>query len=92
VEVVEPQAPIPDIWWNVFPIPSGLAATDANGDPINDPATGKPIIIPGHFKMRSRFVDYPGYYVIHCHILAHEDRGRMTIVEIAPIVGPYSHH
>ena len=30
--------------------------------------------------MRSRFVDFAGHYVIHCHILAHEDRGMMTIV------------
>jgi len=28
--------------------------------------------------MRSRFVDYTGQYVMHCHILAHEDRGMMT--------------
>jgi FtsP/CotA-like multicopper oxidase with cupredoxin domain len=34
--------------------------------------------------MRSRFVDYPGLWVIHCHILAHEDRGMMTIVQVLP--------
>ncbi|MEA2569763.1 MAG: hypothetical protein QOI24_1764 [Acidobacteriota bacterium] len=79
------------IWWDVMPIPSGLAATDAKGNPIND-ATGKPIVIPGYFKMRSRFVDYAGFYVIHCHILAHEDRGMMTVVEVAPSQSPYSHH
>jgi hypothetical protein len=33
--------------------------------------------------MRSRFVDFPGVYVLHCHILAHEDRGMMTIVAVA---------
>ena len=38
--------------------------------------------IPGYFKMRSRFVDYPGVYVMHCHILIHEDRGMMYSVEI----------
>jgi FtsP/CotA-like multicopper oxidase with cupredoxin domain len=41
--------------------------------------------IPGYFKMRSRFVDYPGVYVLHCHILIHEDRGMMFSVEV---VGP----
>jgi FtsP/CotA-like multicopper oxidase with cupredoxin domain len=55
-------------------------------------AAGQPIQVPGYFKMRSRFVDYPGQYVIHCHILAHEDRGMMTIVEVAPLRTPYSHH
>jgi FtsP/CotA-like multicopper oxidase with cupredoxin domain len=71
------------IWWDTFPIPSGIAGTKADGTAM---------IIPGYFKMRSRFVDFAGYYVIHCHILAHEDRGMMTVVEVAPIISPYSHH
>ena len=79
------------IWWDVFPIPGGLKAVDAGGKAIND-ADGNPITIPGYFKMRSRFVDYAGFYVIHCHILAHEDRGMMTVVEVAPSQSPYSHH
>lgn len=96
------------IWWDVFPIPSGYAPVkvqlDAKGNPVIDPKTkkvvttplvnkqGQPLKVPGHFKMRSRFVDYSGFYVIHCHILAHEDRGMMTIVEVAPARTPYSHH
>jgi len=71
------------IWWDVFPIPSGINGKKADGTAI---------IIPGYFKMRSRFVDYPGYYVIHCHILAHEDRGMMTVVEVTPLLPPFSHH
>jgi hypothetical protein len=54
----------------------GICAEDcrptADGTPIND-ANGNQIVVPGYFKMRSRFVDFSGYYVIHCHILAHED-------------------
>jgi FtsP/CotA-like multicopper oxidase with cupredoxin domain len=80
------------IWWDVFPIPSGLAATDAAGNPLIDPKTGQPVLIPGYFKMRSRFVDFAGYYVMHCHILAHEDRGMMTIVEVVPLTPPVQHH
>jgi FtsP/CotA-like multicopper oxidase with cupredoxin domain len=80
-----------NIWWDVFPIPSAIGATDANGNPINDPKTGKQIVVPGYFKMRSRFVDYAGQYVMHCHILAHEDRGMMTIVEVTPYTTAYSH-
>jgi FtsP/CotA-like multicopper oxidase with cupredoxin domain len=71
------------IWWDVFPIPSAATATNS---------AGTSVVIPGYFKMRSRFVDYSGYYVIHCHILAHEDRGMMTIVQVAPYRSPYSHH
>lgn len=65
------------IWRDVFPIPSGKKVGT--------------VVIPGYFKMRSRFVDYTGQYVIHCHILAHEDRGMMTIVQVVPFRTPYSH-
>ena len=71
------------IWWDVFPIPSGISAKKSDGTQIT---------INGYFKLRSRFVDYPGWFVIHCHILAHEDRGMMTVVEITPLLTPYSHH
>jgi FtsP/CotA-like multicopper oxidase with cupredoxin domain len=74
----------PNIWWDVFRIPSGRPVPTA-GDPNN--------VIPGYFKMRSRFVDYPGLYVLHCHILTHEDRGMMFIVEVMrPRPIPVRHH
>jgi FtsP/CotA-like multicopper oxidase with cupredoxin domain len=87
-----PPAPAPRVWWDVFPIPTGVAILDENFKPIIDPKTNQQVGVPGYFKMRSRFVDYSGYYVIHCHILAHEDRGMMTIVEVAPVRSPYSHN
>jgi FtsP/CotA-like multicopper oxidase with cupredoxin domain len=71
----------PWVWHDVYAIPSALAPVDKNGEPIRD-AKGQPIIVPGYFKMRSRFVDYPGLYVMHCHILIHEDRGMMYSVEV----------
>jgi FtsP/CotA-like multicopper oxidase with cupredoxin domain len=66
----EPQMPSEwnSIWWDVFAIPSGRKTS------ID--------IIPGFYKMHSRFVDYPGLYVMHCHILIHEDRGMMYSVEV----------
>jgi FtsP/CotA-like multicopper oxidase with cupredoxin domain len=73
------------VWWDVFSIPSGNIFYSAT-----NPATT--YNIPGYFKLRSRFVDYAGYYVLHCHILAHEDRGMMTVVEVTPLQPPYSHH
>jgi FtsP/CotA-like multicopper oxidase with cupredoxin domain len=57
-----------DNWWDVFAIPAARVEK------------GK--VIPGYFKMRSRFVDYAGLYVMHCHILIHEDRGMMFRVEV----------
>jgi FtsP/CotA-like multicopper oxidase with cupredoxin domain len=35
----------------------------------------------GYVKMLSRFVDFTGIYVLHCHILGHEDRGMMQLVQ-----------
>ena len=69
------------IWYDVFPIPSGLQIS----------RFGRNVVVPGYFKMRSRFVDYPGLFVIHCHILAHEDRGMMMVVEVRPLQLPYAH-
>jgi FtsP/CotA-like multicopper oxidase with cupredoxin domain len=65
------------IWWDTFPIPSGRTATGFLGP------DGKTIVVAGHFKMRTRFVDFPGVFVMHCHILAHEDRGMMNVVAVA---------
>lgn len=65
-----PNTNATNIWWDAFPIPAAV--------------TSGTIVIPGYFKMRTRFVDYPGSFVLHCHILAHEDRGMMMQVNIGP--------
>jgi FtsP/CotA-like multicopper oxidase with cupredoxin domain len=66
------------VWHDVYAMPSARME-------------GK--IIPGYFKMRSRFVDYPGLYVMHCHILIHEDRGMMFSVEVVKAKAtPVQHH
>jgi len=76
-----PQPPQSNlIWWDTFAIPSAFV----------DPNTKK--VIPGYFKMRSRFVDYHGVYVMHCHILIHEDRGMMFTVEVIPPPKLMVHH
>lgn len=38
----------------------------------------------GRAVLRSRFPDYLGEYVNHCHILLHEDNGMMQLVEVVP--------
>ena len=37
---------------------------------------------PGSITFQTRFVDFTGVFVIHCHILDHEDKGMMRIVEV----------
>jgi hypothetical protein len=40
--------------------------------------TGVPPL--GEITMRTRFLDFPGRWVYHCHILLHEDNGMMGTV------------
>lgn len=42
----------------------------------------RPLPPNGSITMRSRFLDFTGKYVYHCHILGHEDRGMMGVVEV----------
>jgi FtsP/CotA-like multicopper oxidase with cupredoxin domain len=92
----------PRIWWDVFPIPSGRQVSVTNmqlisaDTPLNPVAQGS-YNVPGYIKIRSRFVDFAGQYVLHCHILAHEDRGMMMMVQVSGAgktiePGLYRHH
>jgi FtsP/CotA-like multicopper oxidase with cupredoxin domain len=65
---------------------------------IQDPnqANGAPVKLPrpwvwwdnfgippgGYVKILTRFADFTGMYVLHCHILGHEDRGMMQLVQV----------
>ena len=71
------------VWWDTFAIPAARADKDKNGNPVT---------IPGYFRMRSRFADFPGQFVLHCHILTHEDRGMMELIEVVPDTTIYTHH
>jgi len=73
------KLPQPWIWWDDFAIP-----------PAAKPPGGS-TVIPGHFKMLTRFVDFAGIYVLHCHILGHEDRGMMQLVQVIQNTGHVEH-
>jgi FtsP/CotA-like multicopper oxidase with cupredoxin domain len=55
-------------------------------DTITIPAAIK--TTPGRVRIRHRFVDFPGTFVLHCHILDHEDRGMMQEVVIVDPANP----
>ena len=50
-------------------------------DTIGLPRGGTPEA-PTSVTFRTRFSDFSGVFVMHCHILAHEDMGMMQIVEV----------
>ena len=88
VEIFDPAkmiAPLklkpPYVWFDTFPIPLP-SDKYPDGSPRIDPNTNQKTTAMGYFKMRTRFVDFTGLYVQHCHILAHEDRGMMQLVQV----------
>jgi FtsP/CotA-like multicopper oxidase with cupredoxin domain len=60
------------IWQDVIAIPPGIISKD-----------GKQIT-PGKVVIRQTYLDFTGTFVLHCHILAHEDRGMMQLVRVVP--------
>jgi FtsP/CotA-like multicopper oxidase with cupredoxin domain len=43
------------------------------------------VIVPhqgGSVVLRSRFLDYTGDFMLHCHMMNHEDMGMMQAVEV----------
>jgi FtsP/CotA-like multicopper oxidase with cupredoxin domain len=59
------------IWWDVIAIPTAYIDNYGN-------------ITPGKVVIRQRYPDFIGTFVLHCHILPHEDRGMMQLVRIVP--------
>jgi FtsP/CotA-like multicopper oxidase with cupredoxin domain len=45
-------------------------------------ADGTTLEEASYVTIRSRYLDYSGEYVTHCHILGHEDRGMMQNVKV----------
>ena len=63
---------------NAYQVVSNAGTTYAKPiwmDSITLPPKGQTVM------MRSRFEDYTGQYVLHCHFLGHEDRGMMLSVQ-----------
>lgn len=60
------------VWQDVIAVPAAQISND--GTKIN----------PGRVIIRQRYPDFSGTFVLHCHILAHEDRGMMQLVRIVP--------
>jgi FtsP/CotA-like multicopper oxidase with cupredoxin domain len=66
--------PVSDqVWQDVIALPAGVSV---NGQ-----------VVPGRVRIRHQFVDFTGTYVLHCHILAHEDRGMMQLVRVVETGG-----
>ncbi len=82
------------VWWDTLGIPTGLQAGGKGALILTTPGGGALGVsaLPGYFKMRSRFVDFTGKFVLHCHILGHEDRGMMQLIEVTDRATTVKHH
>jgi FtsP/CotA-like multicopper oxidase with cupredoxin domain len=58
--------------------------TQVNGKPVDEPVWLDTVIVPhgGSITFRSRFLDFTGKYVLHCHMMNHEELGMMQVVEV----------
>ncbi|MFD1815636.1 multicopper oxidase family protein [Rhodococcus gannanensis] len=45
---------------------------------------------PASVTLRTKFTEYTGTFVIHCHRLNHEDNGLMALVSVIPEVSAYA--
>ncbi|MEQ4518159.1 multicopper oxidase family protein [Pseudarthrobacter sp. B907] len=62
-----------------------------NGTPLSAPHRQDTVIVPhatdgtpGKVVIRQAFTDYPGRWMFHCHIAAHEDNGMMGYIQVVP--------
>ena len=55
-----------------------------NGEPSGEDFYRDSALVPpfGRIVIRHQFLDYTGKYVMHCHILFHEDHGMMQLLEV----------
>jgi suppressor of ftsI len=57
-----------------------------NGQPFDALSYVDTVPVPpngGSITFRTRYLDFPGTWVYHCHILGHEDGGMMGIIQVA---------
>jgi FtsP/CotA-like multicopper oxidase with cupredoxin domain len=61
-----------------------MLLTKINGEPLAEPIWLDTAILPrnGSITFRSRFVDFTGKFMLHCHMMNHEDLGMMQVVEV----------
>jgi FtsP/CotA-like multicopper oxidase with cupredoxin domain len=64
------------VWQDTIAIPPAKIVTNKDGKITN--------VTPGRVTIRQTYLDFTGTYVLHCHILAHEDRGMMQLVRVVP--------
>jgi len=56
-----------------------------NGQPQADLQRRETVVVHrqgGSVVLRSRFLDYTGVFMLHCHMMNHEEMGMMQAIEV----------
>jgi FtsP/CotA-like multicopper oxidase with cupredoxin domain len=72
-------------FWHPFHIHiNDFQVVEIQGQPFDAHGQQDTVPLPprGWVRIRTRFADFPGRWVYHCHILLHEDAGMMGIIEV----------
>ena len=65
------------VWMDTIALPQAILSPNAAPKNLTTPIT----ITPVSLKLRQRYEEFTGQYVLHCHFLGHEDRGMMFSVQ-----------
>ena len=62
-----------------------MLLTKVNGEALPEPFWLDTAIVPrkGSITFRSRFTDFTGKFMLHCHMMNHEELGMMQVVEVS---------
>jgi len=69
--------------------PDKFAIDNANA-PAPTMLIDETVVQPGILTIRTRFDEFTGLYVLHCHRLNHEDNGLMGLINVIPAVSIYA--
>jgi FtsP/CotA-like multicopper oxidase with cupredoxin domain len=69
--------------------PDNFSIDNANA-PAPTMYSDESVVQPGILTIRTRFDEYTGLYVTHCHRLNHEDNGLMALINVIPAVSIYA--
>src|ERR1700730_13142626 len=71
---------------------NAMEVTKINGRPLAEHIWMDTVIVPrnGSMTFRMRFEDFTGRYMLHCHMMNHEELGMMQVVEVYDDADPTS--
>src|SRR5262245_37151725 len=69
--------------------PDKFSIDNANA-PAPSMLVDEAVVQPGILTIRTRFDEFTGLYVLHCHRLNHEDNGLMGLINVIPAVSVYA--